>query len=74
MPTLEYVWGGHMRVNLPDVGAGQCVSVHLQAVCFAPGTCSISDYFVSWTYPGLDNLTGGIAGPPVAVVVQQHAV
>ncbi len=74
VPTLEYKWSGQTRVNVPDVGPGQCVDVNLHAVCFAPGMCSLSDYQVSWTYPDLDNLTGSIAGPAVALVVQQQAV
>ena len=74
MPTLGYVLSGQTRVNVPDVAAGECADVCLHAVCFAPGIQSLSDYFVSWTFPDLDNLTGSNAGPAVAFVVQQQAV
>ncbi len=73
-PTSNWVWSGQTRVNVPDVAAGQCVDVHLHAVCFAPGTFRLSDYFVSWTYPELENLTGSLAGPVSAFVVQQQSV
>ncbi len=61
-------------MNVPDIAAGQCVEVHLHAVCFAPGAFRLSDYFVSWTYPELENLAGSLAGPVSAFVVQQQSV
>ena len=70
MPTLDYLWSGQTRVNVPGVAAGESADVCLHAVCFAPGTLSLSDYFVSWTFPDLENLTGSIAGPAVAFTVQ----
>ena len=73
-PTANIVWSGQTCVNVPDIAAGQCVDVPLHAVCFAPGTFRLSDYFVSWTYQELDNLSGTLAGPVSAFVVQQQSV
>lgn len=73
-PTLDYAWSGQTRINVPDVAAKQCVDVQLHVVCFAPGTYSLSDYCVSWTYPGLGNLTGSCPGPVVSLVISQQAM
>ena len=66
-PTLDYAWSGQSRSSIPDIMGNQCVDVLLHIVCFAPGTYSLSDYSVSWTYPALGNLTGDIAGPPISL-------
>ena len=61
-------------MNVPDLAADQCVDVLLHVVCFAPGTHSLSDYAVSWTYPDLGNLTGGAKGPEVSLAIYQRTM
>lgn len=73
-PTLDVRWCGQTTYNVPDVAATQCVDIVLHVVCFAPGTYSLSDYAVSWTYPGLGNLTGGANGPEVSLKISKHTV
>ena len=73
-PTLDYAWSGQTRNNVLDVAANTCAHVVLHVVCFTPGTYCLSDYSVSWTYPGLGNLTGACAGPAVSVSVLQQAM
>ncbi|KAL3130291.1 hypothetical protein ABBQ38_008123 [Trebouxia sp. C0009 RCD-2024] len=73
-PTPAVRWSGQTTHNIPDVAANQCVDVLLYVVCFAPGTFSLSDYAVTWTYPGLGNLTGGAKGPEVSLVISKHTM
>ncbi|KAL3147776.1 hypothetical protein ABBQ32_002510 [Trebouxia sp. C0010 RCD-2024] len=73
-PTPAVRWSGQTTHNIPDVAANQCVDVRMYVVCFAPGTFSLSDYAVSWTYPGLGNLTGGANGPEVSLAISKHTM
>lgn len=73
-PTYGCKWIGKTTYNVPDVAASQCVDVLLQVVFFAPGTYSLSDYAVSWTYPDLGNLTGGAKGPEICIAISQQTM
>ena len=74
VPTCDCKWSGQTTQNVPDVAANQCIDVLLHAVFLAPGTYSLSDYAVSWTYPELGNLTGGAKGPEISVAISQQTM
>lgn len=71
-PMRPYVWVGRTRAVLTGLAGGQTVEVPLQVATAGPGTLSLSDYMVSWSFADTPALSGSRPGAPWVVTVQQQ--
>lgn len=71
-PVGQHVWCGRTRITLPDLPGGCALEVPLQVAVAQPGSFSLSDYTITWSYAHAPELSGSQQGPACFVAVQQQ--
>lgn len=66
-----YVWSNRTRTSIPMLAGFATIEIPLSIAVSQPGSISVEDYVVSWSYSDVPAINGSVNGPACLFTVEQ---